>query len=492
MSIAGVLTWLWRFITEFLKLPPKTNIIIRVALVCSALISIIYGVLLFSLLPIWKTNNPEYSIPKAFDLSTPQGLMCSVLAAFIFAMALLTTIYLSSKNSDTDKDIDIDEQTIHVLLPLTGIAQGDGLLQAAGFLSAKDVYTSFDIKFHDTRCEQTAALEILDRLIKDWKRDRGNLWVVITMSVVASGITAIIEQRVRAVPGLIEKFTMFITVANAPKIDQMPELGVIRFSMDGRDEADKIHGHFADNREMMNLSSVLLVSTNSIYSTQTIDEIAHRLNSEGIPYQSVPYNSWNTEVESDLELLKKRISTASIAVVVGYDMELFSALKSLTDLDFKGEFIASATLSVPDWQQYLKESAIWTDECVYKVLQYRSQSDYSHSFETSLKRWTFDTIVAAKDVYKNDVGERTAQNFSEQEREVYKLIEPNYISALCFDTVRAFHAIAASGRNSITKKEDMDDVLGRSMGPLGYWKYSSRSRHPLYVPSAKLNLQRIM
>ncbi|KKK53531.1 hypothetical protein LCGC14_3093870, partial [marine sediment metagenome] len=134
-----------------------------------------------------------------------------------------------------------------------------------------------------------------------------------------------------------------------------------------------------------------------------------------------------------------------VAIIVAYDKALLRALEALNQQGYKGEVYATTTLSVKDWQEYIRnEGSI--DPGIKLYYTYVKRFNMGKTlFANKLGPWTFDTVIAQNGLDETlkfycktpDIIE-DEEWFDELEKKVYKKIYPNYISAFCFDSVRLF------------------------------------------------------
>ena len=339
-----------------------------------------------------------------------------------------------------------DTFQVFVLLPLSGEAKGDGLLQAAGILAGANLSTKVNVEFADhANNANTAARLVEDYLVRSLVHPRGPVWVICTMSGVASRVRDVVRNHIDANPEVDKYLTVFFTVAADPSAPHEPELGVIRYSIDCRDEVlgimNTIENKLADDPTI----PIMVVQCENDYSQATVRLLTQSLavaQHNFVQLHHVRDGQGGSEIINRHDPHFRVPDRPAIAVVAGYDLELFEIFAKLTQEGFKGWVVTPATLSVPDWQSYLLNQENLNPPGVqYQCLAFAEPDPaVSRTFHNNLSHYDFLTVTSSQLVFRDDFGSPARSRFNALEQEVYRSIEPNYISALCFDCMRVIQA----------------------------------------------------
>lgn len=441
---------------------------------------VIILVALVAAIELAKRTSQTLPLVGAAEGST--AFATQIICAFIVVLIWLTLQRFPERDETADAGAET-ASTVHVLLPLSGTAPGDGLLQAAGVLAARDAYPDLEIVFHDTKATTTQARQTIDRLINDWTASDGPLWMIVTMSQVTRGLSEHVCAKLESKPGLKNRFSMIMTVSGSPDVQQAVDCGVIRYSIDGRQEAEKFVEFISSESNGMPLS-VSLIGTESSYSMDTLEHLQAKLARLG----NLTIRNFN---HHDIVMTEDALD--SVAVVVGYDLGLFNALKRLNHAGFRGRVLGSATLSVEDWKQYLHGSNILSPDIQYSALDYAAHATRDDQiFRETLEDWNFAAIINSECVYGKNAGAEALDNFNEVARQVYRRIDPNYISALCFDSVRAFDTLRRSQQQSLSSTPETLTMMTENHGPLGRWRSVHHGNERFMSPAAPLILKPLL
>ena len=356
--------------------------------------------------------------------------------------------------------------TVHVLLPLSGnTAKGDGLIQAAGVMAAGDEYDdSINLEIIDHKNDVTVAVRALREIMRRWKKGDSPLWVVSTMSLISINLHETIKFELQQKEELRQFFTMIFTVASSPNVPHDPENRVFKYTVHGTDEVEKILTYLDGDRLKKPL---IIAGTDSAYPKAAVGQLAHSLSidSKNPPVLILPLDENGKGKVPDKLKGKLAVLEAEYAIIFGYDLALFEAFKLLITNGFTGKILSPTTLSVPDWQQYLSnQTELTKNGNDYYCIRFKnSDKDKGASYVAYLTPWTFNKLTDSKELYKDRAGEEIRAKFNTVEKEVYQKINSNYISALCYDSIRIIHSCIAK---RITRFETLDE-LGIAEGPLG-------------------------
>lgn len=337
--------------------------------------------------------------------------------------------------------------TVYVFLPLSDqTVRGDALLQAAGFKAASVAFEDYvEIKFEDHGNSVQQALawlrKILDaHLLKD---DAVPICIIFTMSTVCCEELAGLCKQEKYL-ALKDHLSIIFTVAASQKTPHDGEC-IFRHFVSGKDEVDSIHDYCRVHRLAAGAdrAQALFLMMESAYPEQTAGALAQKLFIEDhfslekisiAPNKTItcPGNGDTTTI------IKKYTEPADVAIVLGYDHALLEAFKALNDAGFEGNLIGGSTLSVRDWQTYLRKKGLVSDKFKVwytKIKGFEHASERAREFVRFLKEWTHKTLTTPT---PNDKRFPSLRLDDPVELEVYRDIEPNYISAFCFDSVRLF------------------------------------------------------
>jgi len=396
------------------------------------------------------------------------GILISIATLFLFLLVYyIWAIYKegflkpdAKKKADkikalTNKKIKLD--TVHVFLPLTGGAKGDGLIQAAGFLKASQDFTDLNILLYDTKYDADRAKGILETLIEKWEIGDPPLAIVVTMSktseTLAETAKEIIQKGIaeektwfqnpfakKKFTELEKSFSMILTVAFSPKVPHYPSSHIYKFSINGNDEASymkaKILNSAANNDFNLN-QPLILCSTTSDYPSSAIGELTRKIlkHPQTKPFIVLPFD----ETGKLKECKKLDLSSYDQAIVFAYDKYIFNIFEYLIAHKFKGKVLCPTTFSVEDWQQIWKgiESNKKLPQLTYYYLDIENINHVSldpcNQFQTLAHEISLKLANQDKNFFQI-----YTQQFSTQEKQFYDLIDRNYISDLCYQSIIFF------------------------------------------------------
>ena len=434
-------------------------------------------------LPIFKDSSLSF-----FVKFKPDGLPGQSLRLLLALVCVAAFVQLVLFGIETARKI-APPRIVHAILPLTGIAKGDGLIQAAGFLAANKYYEEVSIKFHDHANEPLLARQLLTQIMRDHNSKKEPLWIVATMSKVSKELFEAVQSELQRNPSLKARFSLIMTIAAAPNTPHSPANNFFRYSFDGLSEVEAITSRLRETNPATN-NPIAIVPVGSEYPRQTLGQLSNELIISGRSLISFPLDEdGGTNLSANMTQRIGKLG-AEKAVVFGYDLALFSALEFIIGQGFKGDIFCSSTLSVPDWQQYLiKRDDLQSDEISYSCLKFSPvTSEINDRFEELLHEYNFNTLTES-DVYEQSTDE-IRSTFSTLEKEVYTTIEPNYISAQCFESVRMIRTCIMKGQSKLIGISCVLDEFFNSPGPLSGVKELPLDRG--YVPSATIIFEKVI
>lgn len=345
--------------------------------------------------------------------------------------------------------------TVHVVLPnnKNGYRDtlGDGLLQAAGFLAASDAFKNVTILPYDHENNADKAWEILEGIIETESEKREPICVVFTMSSICSIVFKRCHEKIKKCsPKVRARLSIVFTVASNPTTPYDKQFFFQHF-VTGDKEAERIVHHcrsICQTPAHKNcIHRGLLFVMDSPYSDETAKRIKNKLE-KYISFDLIPLNSSNqltgAQVRRILRFVNDTLIYERFAVIVAYDMALLNSIEALNQVGYEGVIIATTTLSVKDWQEYMDKDHYWNPnktKVFYTRVEGFDPDNTQTTFAISLDSWDFDKVIRQNkkpmEFYKANP-DIVKGWFKPEEIEVYKKIYPNYISAFCFDSVRLF------------------------------------------------------
>lgn len=261
--------------------------------------------------------------------------------------------------------------TIHVILPTNrnGFKDtlGDGLLQAAGFMAASDVFENVKIVPHDHQNNSDKAWEILEEILNKEAPLGNPICVIFTMSSICQKVFKKCKENIVKYSSSVKnRLSIVFTVASAP---ETPHDGVNFYQhfVSGDIETDAIVKHCHSSilnysRNEQYIPRGLLFVMKSPYSKETTDKIKGELENN-ISFVRIELNA-NDELANDhRERIKRFIAETKIeerfAIIIAYDTALLRSIEALSQDKYEGVVIAATTLSVKDWQEYLNSENYW-------------------------------------------------------------------------------------------------------------------------------------
>lgn len=346
-----------------------------------------------------------------------------------------------------------EKLTVHVVLPTNKNTYhntlGDALLQAAGFLSASDAFDNIKIIPHDHKNNSDTAWKVLNEIIDKESEKKEPICIVFTMSSICTNVYKKCHDKIkRCSPKVKNRLSIVFTVASSPKTPYDNHYFFQHFVTGGK-EIERIVHHCRTICHTLEgyVPRGLLFEMNSPYSKETAKQIKEKLENH-IPLEILRLDPSNQFTNTQKDRISTFIESTQVeerfAIVVAYDKALLNSFEALNQAGYEGRIIATTTLSVKDWQEYLDRDNYWNPNkvkvCNTKVDGFDPDNTQT-MFAISLKYWTFDTVIREnkkpREFYK-DKYQVVKEWFDPLEREVYEKIYPNYISAFCFDSVRIF------------------------------------------------------
>ena len=370
---------------------------------------------------------------------------------FLVSIIILFIIFLIFRKLQNDKsDTDVnkinynsDKEKVFILFPTypEDGSMGDGLLQAAGFLAAKKAYkTTLDLEFYDHKNNAIEIREIIHNIFDDVsKLPRIN--IIITMSSVYDIAKAEIEYLSEKLK-VKDKLSVIFTVASAPNVPADGDC-YFQYFISGKKEVKEFVKYCNTTKNILELQRplVYLAQANSPYSVETIASLNEELqNNFEIKTLKISSLSDNKNIQTD-------ILRSTFFIIVAFDKELFKILEFLSEIKYREIILVSSTLSVKDWQEYLfKDKNFHMRKLNLNYINIddfpSTKESYIH-FENALYEFDLNSVISTNPPYIN--GElRTLNKLNTIEQNIYKKLEPNYISAFCYDSVSLFHELSLS------------------------------------------------
>jgi len=352
-----------------------------------------------------------------------------------------------------------DKLTVHVILPTNKNnfkdTLGDGLLQAAGFLAASDAFKdNINIVSHDHQNNADKAWKILEEILNKEAPLENPICVIFTMSSICQTVFKKCKEIiVKHPPSVKKRLSILFTVASAPDTPHDGD-NFFQHFVAGDIETDVIVRYCQNSilinrsRDKQYIPKGLLFVMNSPYSKGTANKIKEEIEND-IQFVRIELDS-NDELTNDHnERIKRFIKETKIeerfSIIIAYDTALLRSIEALNHAKYEGTVIATTTLSVKDWQEYLENENHWDPNktnVFYTRVKGFNPDDKRTMFAYFLNRWSFDEVIRQNrepmKFYNADYEKVKNDWFSELEKKVYKKIYPNYISAFCFDSVRLF------------------------------------------------------
>lgn len=414
----------------------------------------------FLLIPYSSFKN--ILISKGFDetLLYTLGLLMGVLVVLAIFIIIIGYIKKDSENI---------AQVVHVLLPLTGHAKGDGLLMAAGFDVANKDFANVKIQYYDHKADPNIAINRLRDIVSNYSREnQDSIWVISTMSEISVALHEASIEILKNNPKLRKRFTLLSTVAAAPSCRHDPENNFFRYSVDGKQEAEKIFQTLLGDVPEDSKEPVILVPMMSNYPLESIAELSRKLIVSGRTVLTLLVQEDGSFKIPDTIQHDFHVLGATKAVVFAYDTILFEALRNLISSGFKGKIYNPTTLSVKDWQQYLENDAILKSNHIeYHYLQFEHSENSAHDvFKKAIGKISFENITNSTEIYGQLAGDIIRNQFEQQEIDAYNEIDANYISELCHESVRILDAVIAQKKKRLVSIECVKNAFEKLPGPL--------------------------
>lgn len=355
-----------------------------------------------------------------------------------------------------------EQLILHIALPSdpTRPARGDAILQGAGFLAAKNQFENqLNIKFHDHKNSNTEIQRIIkEEVIGNAKKDMP-ICAIFTMSSVSCDVRNEVERLADNDSSIKERISIIFTVSSAPET-YSDRTNYFQHFIAGKSEAKEIIKHCRTVKSENRLSSpiVYLLRMNSPYSIQTIKYLNTELAYHQFDCVQIELDENGSISNKDIKRIERKPNENTFCIVIAYDRYLLGALESLSEIEYEGHVLSSATLSVSDWQEYLRKDIKFHNN--YLNLKFVDIENFMkppkggyERFCKDLKPWTFENVIAERKLYPEDPA-TTRAYFSKLEQSVYKTILPNYISAFCYDSVRLFSLMAQFNKKSLKQIYD--------------------------------------
>lgn len=379
----------------------------------------------------------------------------------------------NTKATDTEEELlppEPEKLKLYIVLPSSseGSTKGDTILQAAGFLAAKEQFsTLLDIKFLNHKNNSTRAQYLLENDIVEETKE-GPICAIFTMSKVSRDVSKMAYRLMEKDKSIKERLSIIFTVSSDP-MTPSDRINYFQHFITGVSEADEIIKHCITVKEENRLKkpTVYLLGMNSPYSSETIKYLKNKF-PIGFVCEKGIINDKEEIPTKFIEIIKERPNINTFCIVIAYDMYLLKGLKFLSEIGYEGHVITTATLSVGDWQEYLTKDDKFCRN--YLNLKYVNINDFGgdskegyDEFKGSLEKWTFEKVINETDIYPEGPAQAKV-NFGKLGQEIYKTILPNYISAFCYDSVRLFSLFTKSEKKSLKQiyDEEYEDVIGKS------------------------------
>ena len=425
-------------------------------------------------------------------------VLAAVVLIVISLLFMVTSDPAKSAASHDAKTIPVSYPSklrVHVVLPTgpVGKSLGDGLLQAAGFLAARDAFANgLSIIPHDHHNDAGRAAQIFADILAQEIGGTDPICLVYTMSNVCQAVAEKVQLAVQHNSTLADRLSVVFTVASAPDTPHNGEF-LFQHFVRGDQEAKEIVQFCRQHTMTHRITNpdVLFLSMQSPYSQQTVRDMLTRL------VMNNNFRAQNISISKDGKLLgrqakdirewRERASEESVAISVSYDRSLLGAIRALHEADFHGPFVATTTLSVLDWQEYLKSNGYLNADGFRMwhtcVEGFDPDAGPARQFAQRLSPWTLDRVLA-QEAYYGEHANIAGRWFDDIERKVYNTILPNYISAFCFDAVRLFSVMR---EHSARRLADLDLPFNGSREPFlrdcpfEYPKFTKEGRTELPV-----------
>jgi hypothetical protein len=371
-----------------------------------------------------------------------------------------------------------EKPVIYVVLPTNkeGRTMGDGLLQAAGFLAAGSLFgDEIEIQPFDHYNKESEAKTLLYKIIGLEKKKKGPICIIFTMSDICRAIAQEFKDEIQKHNKKIAKrLNIIFTVASIKDESLHDGKHLLHHFITCDKEIKRIslhrdsiiaHGEQTPKKSSLSMSESALLYLESGYPRAAVsllkDEFGHSVVIREVLFDRKGEIRYGHRVKDVAEMTN---TNKRFVIIVAYDVALKEALKTLKNIGYKGIVIATTTLSVKDWQEYLGKKEYLASEARFFYTYVKGFNVKSSKFAENLQEWNFETITdGVKDAakYYKEKGTNLREAFLEYDKdaeEIYKNIHPNYISAFCFDSVRLFVQMHSLKVKSLYGKKMKDNA----------------------------------
>ncbi len=403
-------------------------------------------------------NNATKNAYQEITYDNMINLFYSYLGVTFFVFIVLLLIrYFNSKNGKLNEDLSKEDEKlakekVFILFPTypKDGSMGDGLLQAAGFLAAKKAYeTTLDLEFYDHQNDVIKTRKIIHDIFDDVSvSELSRINIIVTMSSVYDIAKQEIEYLSKKL-NITNKLSVIFTVASAPNV---PTDGncYFQYFISGKAEVKEFVKYCYTTKNILNLKKplVCLAQAKSPYSIETIKSLSENLeNNFEINRLYISSLPENTNKQAD-------IAKSTFFIIVAFDKELFKILEFLSNIKYRGRILVSSTLSVKDWQEYLFKDEHFHMRTLnlnyINIEEFPSKKESYIHFESALFEFDLKSVISTNPPYID--GElKTLDKLNSIEQKIYKKLEPNYISAFCYDSVSLFHELSLSKYENLGK-----------------------------------------
>jgi len=367
------------------------------------------------------------------------------------------------------KPIKREKPTIYVVLPTNkeGRTMGDGLLQAAGFLAAKSLFgDEIEIQPYDHHNKESKAKNLLYKIIDLEKKKKGPICIIFTMSDICRAIAQEFKDKIQKQKKIAKRLNIIFTVASIDDKSLRDGKNLLHHFVTCDKETERIALHRDSiiseikNKTSHPMSRAALLYLTSGYPRETASLLKKEFGAT-VTLDEVQFDREGRTKDSHkvADIAKIADVNKRFAIIVAYDAALKEALKTLKDVGYKGKVLCTTTLSVKDWQEYLKKKEYFVPDInlFYTYVKGFDTENKHSKFAESLHHWNFETITGQEKskFYKGSTDD-IRRDFAEYDKyadEIYENIYPNYISAFCFDSVRLFVEMHSLNAKSLYNKK---------------------------------------
>ena len=311
-----------------------------------------------------------------------------------------------------------DLPIVYVVLPTSkkGETMGDGLLQVAGFLAAGNAFKNIKIEARDHWNDEAEAKILLIKILEEEEKKKGPICIIYTMSDICEFIAGIFKEDIiknKRWRKVAKRVNIIFTVASIKDKSLHDGKNLFHHFVTCDTETKRIVSHLNSiirhiisdydskglkPKGIMGKSALLYLS--SRYPMETVSLLKNSFGST-VVFSEVPFNRKGESKHLDRidEIAQVTGVDKRFVIIVAYDAALREAIKALKDAGYKGTVIATTTLSVKDWQEYLKKEEYLVPDIrlFYTYVEGFDSDNECSTFAENLEEWNFETIISQKE-----------------------------------------------------------------------------------------------